>query len=178
VQVNDPPTTVTVPSLQVTPMLPKYGVTVSPEVNPEPVRTTSLPTSPLAGANTREGVVAGNRRAPGPFGVRWKVDAGPKANRLIEATTIETNTAATIPRWWRLGRRGQAPVRTPSGTGETVGMPPSGGAMSPLPAPSTTAVLDRAHGSTAAGKERGDRSEIHLVEGDSFPAAGGPVHGP
>jgi hypothetical protein len=36
----------------------KYGVTMSPVVNPEPVNVTVLPTSPLEGLNVRAGVTA------------------------------------------------------------------------------------------------------------------------
>jgi hypothetical protein len=53
---NEPsPATFTVPSLHEELEMPKYGVTRSPDVNPEPVNVTVLPTSPLEGLNVSEG---------------------------------------------------------------------------------------------------------------------------
>jgi hypothetical protein len=61
---NEPsPSTYTVPSLHEELEPPKYGVTRSADVNPEPVNVTMLPTSPLEGLNVREGVTVNDPTA-------------------------------------------------------------------------------------------------------------------
>jgi hypothetical protein len=91
VHVNErSPATTTVPSLHEELVSPKDGVTVSPGVNPEPVKTTSLPTIPLEGPNVNPGGSLGG------------CTAAVKPERLVPAAggdgeAEETTTTLELP---------------------------------------------------------------------------------
>ena len=155
------PSTVTGPWTQAEVEPPKAGVTRSPAVKLAPVNTTSLPTTPLIGLKVSVAGASSVTNRAGPLAAGAERTEGPTAKRTEAIIKREIRTAGTPLRGEGPHPRLEDGNRRPRADRGSGGTPPSGGAISLLPARPEPWVSGRAAFVVAPGNPFPRRSDAH-----------------